>query len=1009
MSNLKYRRSLLATTMISGAIMAAAASPAFAQETQTSDDQATVEDVVVTGSRIVRQDFAAISPVTTVTSETIELTATLTVENLLNQLPSVVAGNMNTSNNAGGEEFATVDLRGLGAQRTLVLVNGERVPASSTTGVVDLNTIPASLIERVEVVTGGASAVYGSDALAGVVNFILKDNFEGAEMNVSYGSDFEGNSPEYEINGLFGGSFANGRGNLTTYASYYKREGTYQSEFDYSAVSGAVIVRPDGTYGVVDSSQEFNDARQAWIDSGQTAGSFYFYSGGSATSAWGTVYNNANNAFNVAALNGLGSNFSSYDHDCNPATPNVTYGAAGVSRNLSFNPSGALTPIANVGGCAVPDRAAGSSRYNFAPDNYLVIPAERFTISTIGHYDITDDIRLRVQLNYVNSTQQVSLAPTPATGLTVTLTPAMQSLISTNHPDLWAALQSRPNPLASFTMDRRMNEVGARTGASENNALSMLGTLTGKFTDTWDWSLTASYGLNNFTSTGENSTNRTALAQGLAGCQDLAGNALVGLLPNCVPLDIFGEGTLTDSMVNFLTVPTFATTEIREKRVAGFVRGSLFNLPAGPISAVFGAEYRESKADFRVDDMQRTGNIFGFNAIQNQAGSVDVSEVYTEVAIPLLADLPFANYVGLEAGARYSDYNTIGGVDTYKVGAEWAPVDWMKFRAMYNTAVRAPSVFELFQNGDQGFAGYTDPCASNNADAALLAFCSAQAGGYDFSNFTQANSQTEAFAFGNPNLAPEEAETTTIGLVFQPQSPVGTFRASVDYYDIEITNLVASLGAGYWINDCYGNAGSTPPTPGAEGCSRVVRDPLTGQIDYVNTSRTNLGYQRTKGYDFQLDYVIDGVDFGMPGRLRINELFTYVDSLDYDGDEYAGTSAAYIGGGIFDWKSVLSVSYDISDFTFFARWTYIPELEDIAFGSNYIDGSPTYTPSANYLDFTTRYNVSDNLQLTAFIGNVFDKTTPQIASGVPYGQANTDTQVYRTFGRTFNVSLKARF
>ncbi len=1000
MSNLKYRRSLLATTMISGAIMAAAASPAFAQETQTSDDQTRVEDVVVTGSRIVRQDFAAISPVTTVTSETIELTATLTVENLLNSLPSVVAGNMNTSNNAGGEEFATVDLRGLGAQRTLVLVNGERVPASSTTGVVDLNTIPASLIERVEVVTGGASAVYGSDALAGVVNFILKDNFEGAEMNVSYGSDFDGHSPEYEINGLFGGSFANGRGNLTTYASYYKREGTYQSEFDYSKTSAAILVAADGTYVLANSADE-------WLDLVNNQGALGTYvSGGSATPAWGTVYNDGANPFrNLSTAVGAtgNTNFQSggYDLTCDGVANTTPYNTG----NLSFDTSGALTPRAISGACAVPDRSAGSSRYNFAPDNYLVIPAERFTISTIGHYDITDDIRLRVQLNYVNSTQQVSLAPTPATGLSITLTPAMQSLISTSHPDLWAALQSRPNPLASFTMDRRMNEVGARFGESENNALAMLGTLTGKFTDTWDWSLTASYGLNNFTSTGQNSTNRTALAQGLAGCQDLSGNALVGLLPGCVPLDIFGEGTLTDAMVNFLTVPTFATTEIREKRVAGFVRGSLFNLPAGPVSAVLGAEYRESKADFRVDDMQRTGNIFGFNAVQNQAGSVDVSEVYTEVAIPLLADLPFARYVGLEAGARYSDYNTIGGVDTYKVGAEWAPVDWMKFRAMYNTAVRAPSVFELFQNGDQGFPSAVDPCrAASNPSAALLAFCSSQAGGYDFTGFVQANSQVEAFAFGNTNLQPEEAETTTIGLVFQPSSPVGTFRASVDYYDIDITNLIASLGAGYWINDCYS---SLDPT--AEGCSRVVRDPLTGQIDYVNTTRTNVGYQRTKGYDFQVDYVLDGADVGLPGRFRINELFTYVDSLDYDGTEYAGTGVAYIGGGIFDWKSVLSLSYDISDFTFFTRWTYIPELEDIGFGPNYNDGSPVYTPDANYLDFSARYNVSDNLQVTAFIGNVFDNLPVPSASGAYYGQGNIDGQTQRVFGRTFNVSLKARF
>ena len=219
------RQRLLASTIIGGAaLLALQAAPAFAQ------DATEVEGVVVTGSRIVRQDFEAISPVTTVGSEQLELTATLTVDTLLNELPQIVPGNTRTSNNAGGEDFATIDLRGLGPRRTLVLVNGERVPASSPLGVVDLNTIPASLIDRIEVVTGGASAVYGSDAISGVVNFILKDDYEGAEITATYGSSFEGKAPEVEVNALVGGNFANGRGNATAYAAYYNRESVSQSE-----------------------------------------------------------------------------------------------------------------------------------------------------------------------------------------------------------------------------------------------------------------------------------------------------------------------------------------------------------------------------------------------------------------------------------------------------------------------------------------------------------------------------------------------------------------------------------------------------------------------------------------------------------------------------------------------------------------------------------------------------------------------------------------------------------
>src|SRR5689334_11778483 len=245
------RKSLLTgASVLAAAAAAMAATPAMAQNNtsqpaaSSSDDEA----IVVTGTRLVRQDFEAISPVTTVGAEQLELTGTMTTDTLLNELPQVVPGNTRTSNNVGGEDFSTVDLRGLGPGRTLVLINGERVPASSTTGVVDINTIPAGLISRVEVVSGGASAVYGSDAMGGVVNFVLKDDYEGAELNATYGSELStGNVPQFDANLLVGGNFANGRGNMTFYADYYNRQGVFQSEYDYSRVSGAACRRPDGS------------------------------------------------------------------------------------------------------------------------------------------------------------------------------------------------------------------------------------------------------------------------------------------------------------------------------------------------------------------------------------------------------------------------------------------------------------------------------------------------------------------------------------------------------------------------------------------------------------------------------------------------------------------------------------------------------------------------------------------------------------------------------------------
>ena len=991
------RKSLLTgASVLAAAAAAIAATPAMAQDAE--DEEA----IVVTGTRLVRQDFEAISPITTVGAEQLELTATITTESLLNELPQIIPGNTRTSNNAGGEDFATVDLRGLGPNRTLVLVNGERVPASSTTGTVDINTIPASLISRIEVVTGGASAVYGSDALAGVVNFVLKDDYEGGEVSMTYGSELEtGNVAEFEINGLVGGNFANGRGNLTTYASYYNREGVLQSEYDYSRVSGAICY--DGTttgnwYFICDSAAE----AQAVING---PGFGVTIAGGSGTPAWGWITNNPGNPFtNLSTL--LPGQFGAANTDCNTATA----GVAVNTGNLSFNDAGQLTPRFTAGACGVPDRAAGSSRYNFAPDNYLVIPGERIALSTIGHYDISDTLRLNVLFNYTNSQNEVQLAPTPATGLTVTLTPAMQTLISTNHPDLWTALQSRANKLAPFVMDRRTNEVGTRNGFSENNSFFFLTSLEGSLGENWDWALSASYGQSAFNTRGLNSVNATALRQGLAGCQDSAGVTLAAALPGCVPLDIFGPGTLNrdpdgagplqaGAMTSFIRVNTFSNVKVEENRLSGYIRGDLFELPAGPIASVFGFEYRDSFAAQYNDNEQRSGNIYGFNAIQDTEGQVDVYELYTEISVPLVSEAAFAHYLGLEAGFRRSNYSSIGNVDTYKIGGEWAPTEWLRFRYVFNEATRAPNVFELFQAGDQGFPSYTDPCRDANSNGVpdpvggpTQAFCVGQCvpiGAYP--GFVANNAQVQAFAFGNPNLAPETAESTTYGFVLQPDwFPIGDFRATVDWYNIEITDVISAFGAQFYINDCYlnGNLAS---------CSRVVRTTTTGQIFSVNTSRGNQGSFTTEGIDIQLEW---SVPIG-PGQLTINELYSIIDSYQFNGAEFAGTSSAGIGGAIFDAKSVLSLTYNVGDWTLFGRWSYVPELTSQNFAH-------TTSPESSYIDVATRWNVTDNFTLTVNVDNVMDEYPPQTAEGF-FSQANTDPQLYRVLGRSFAISGRYRF
>jgi iron complex outermembrane recepter protein len=987
--NASQRRSLLTgASVLAAAAAAMTGAPAMAQDAEEE------EAIVVTGTRLVRQDFEAISPVTTVGSEQLELTATLTTESLLNELPQIVPGTTNTSNNAGGEDFATVDLRGLGlgfgAARTLILVNGERVPPSSQRGTVDISTIPASLISRIEVVTGGASAVYGSDALAGVVNFVLKDDYEGAEVTMTYGSEMEtGNAAEFEINGLVGGNFANGRGNMTAYASYYDRQAVLQSEYDYSRVSAALCY--DGgqspAYFVCDDAQEA--MANGWSVSP-------FVPGGSATPPWGTINNSATNPFaGLSAV--LPGQFAAAntDRDCDGVADGVAYDTGA----LSFDDAGNLTPINNLGFCRIPDRSIGSSRYNYAPDNFLVYPAERAAFAMSGHYDITDSLRLNLLFNYSNSRTEVQLAATPATGLTVTLTPGMEAYINANHPDLGAALDTRASPDAPFTINYRTNQVGTRDAFFENNNFYFITGLEGVLGENWDWNLSASYGQVMFNTRAINSVNRTAINQGLAACQDAAGNPLgAAALPGCTVVDMFGPGNLSQAAIDFIRVDTFNDTIIEESRVTGFVRGDLFELPAGPIASVFGFEYRDQFAGSYNDNEQRTGNIAGFNAVQDSEGQIDVYELYTEVSVPLLSEQAFAHYLGLEAGYRRSNYSTVGNVDTYKIGGEWAPTEWLRFRAMFNEATRAPNVFEVFQAGDQGFPSFVDPCNDGPNNAACIA--APGAAGINpavYPGFAQNNNQVQAFAFGNPNLDPETAETWTYGVVFTPDwFPVGDLRMSVDYYDIEITDVIAALGANFFLGQCY--VGLDPAA-----CARIVRNPSTGQVVSVNTTRSNQNALATEGYDIQFEW---SVPIG-PGQLTINELFTMVESWTLNGAEFAGTSSAAIGSAIPDYKSVLSASYNVGDWTLFGRWSYTPEL-DSSFLGNLFGFDVGQVPEASYVDVSARWNVTDNFTLTAVVENLFDDYPPQTADGI-FSQANTDPQVYRVLGRTFAVSGRYRF
>lgn len=987
--------------------LALASTPALAQVTTgaTDEDDLTADAdgsapqagaIVVTGSRIARPNLEAPSPVTVVGAEQVELTGTTTVETLLNELPQVIPGNTRVSNNSGGENFSTIDLRGLGPGRTLILLDGERLPASTTTGVTDVSQIPTGLIERIEVVTGGASAVYGSDALAGVVNFILKDDYEGVELTGQYGVSEDGTGNQYTVSGLVGGNFADGRGNFTFYGSWTDRDSVSQRRYDYSEISAAIwlpVEDATGQYGI-----PYVVNRPSDIQNTPGYSQFPVVGGGSATPPWGWIANDASNPFRgLGALlpNTFGA--GTYDTNCDGVANTTPYN----SGNLSFNDAGQLTPRNASGLCNIPLRSIGSSRYNYGPENYLITPYDRLSLTVKGSYEFSDDTRLKVYSSYTNANQQVALAPTPAGFSTAITVPGDSPLIPA---DLRAALDSRPNPNGSFILNRRFFETGPRIGDFTTDSKNLRAILEHDFSDNWAVNFVGSFGRVDNKVRNQGNIRRSAVEQGLAGCPSGSG-------PGCVPIDLFGPGTLDADMLSFVALTTTDTESFEQLRVATNLTGSLFELPGGPLGVAVGAEYRKDTGQSFVDDAKRTGDIIGFNAQGSIAGSINVKEVYGEFRAPIM---PFFT-VG--AGARYSDYSSVGGLFNWKAEAELAPTYWIKARASYNRAARAPNVFELFRNGDQGFPSYTDPCnASNNSRD--TAFCVAQGVPAGLiATFQQGNSQTEALAFGNPNLSEEKAETWTAGIVLTPDSIFGadvTFTA--DYYNIKLTNRVAGLGAGFFISDCYTNQT-------ASSCARISRNSVTGQIDTVNTTVNNSSTPlTTAGVDVGLDVRFPA--FG--GEMFLSDVLTFVDKYEIGTTDFVDTAFSGIGGVTPEWKNALTAGWRNETLTAQVRyiWTrggrqnfpgadldglYPYDLNDPNFTSLY-DQFPDRIPDLNLVNLSLRWQATERFELTTIVNNLLDKYPPQTTTGI-FEQSNTNISFYDAYalGRTWTVQARVKF
>src|SRR5688572_9211318 len=636
--------SAAATTVVAGSVMA-------------QDQEAGVtETVVVTGTRLSRPDLESNSPLSTVSADEIRLQGSVNVEEVLLDLPQTVPGISSTTNN-GGDGTTTVNLRGLGSQRTLVLVDGKRFIPSDQGGAADLNALPVSLIERIDVVTGGASAVYGSDAMAGVVNMIMKKNFQGIQLDTQYGQTGESDGDQIDVNILVGNNFADGAGNVTAYAGYTQRDEIFQGDRDFSSFAVTEDAANPGT--LIEQGSPTTDV-----------GGF-----------------------------GIG----------NPALDIDGDGVVGVDAN------GNLTDPLQY--------------YNFAPVNYLQIPQERYIIGAMGNYEVNQYAEAFARVAYANNTSKTQIAASGTFYDSFDVNPENPFIPAATLDAFRAeAGVTDPDALIPVSIGKRIVELGGRRQDFERSAFQTLAGLRGDLGNSWGYEAFFQYGQTNLSTVLAGDISATRVQQSLLAEQGANGPQCVDPSGGCVPANFFTSNPLDALAAEFISLNLTAVNTTSQTVGGGSVTGDLFQIPmaTNPVGIAFGAEYREETADFRPDDNLATGNNVGFGSSPPVAGSYNVREAFVEMIVPLVEDAAFAKRLALDLGYRYSDYNNIEDkIDTYKYGLEWAPIDDIRFRGMFQRAVRAPNIQELFNPQVESADSAADPCAGAAGAGAISALCQA--------------------------------------------------------------------------------------------------------------------------------------------------------------------------------------------------------------------------------------------------------------------------------------------
>ncbi len=947
------KRLSLAVSAALGLTSMVTAGPVLAQDQQDAEESdALLEEVIVTGSRIVSTDgFGRTSPVTVVGMEDIDEFGLTRVEDFLNQLPQIEAAQNSFISN-GSTGTATIDLRGLGANRTLVLLNGRRMqPGGLYSNAPDVNQIPASMIERVEVLTGGASATYGADAVAGVVNFIMRkvdgvefsmgmsgyqhDNDNSYIQNLMDQRGFEyptGNSgldgKAYNFDLTMGGEFAGGRGNASAYITYRTNEELRQEARDYSSCA-------------------LNDPGTGC--------------GGSANAA---VPN-----FFIAPLTATGEGPNGYDYD--------------QELFLTLQPDSSLLPY------------DGTNIYNFAPVNHFMRPDDRWSGGAFVDFEINEHAIAYAELGFADDSTRAQIAESGTFFFEPYPLTLDNSIFSENFRQSLIDYFPGSEDFGVY-IGKRNVEGGPRTDILTHTSFRAVGGVRGAINDSWDYDVSYLYAQTRSESIYINDFFANNVLPTIDG--DLCAAS------GCIPYEVFTYNGVTPEAAAQLSETGKIGATTSTTVINGYVTGNLgFGLPAGDIAMVAGYEYREETFERIADLVFEKGLLLGQGGpTPSVVGDYSVDELFAEANIPLLSDAPFAQNLTLDLAYRWSDYTTSGSTSTYRVGMDWQAADMLRFRAGYNRAVRAPNVGELFLAQNLGLWQGVDPCAGANPElsAAQCANTGVSASQYGNISLSPA-SQYNAIYGGNPNLDPEEADTITFGVV---ADITDSMQVSVDYWDIEITDVISNINPELTVEQCAINGIL---------CDNVTRagngSLWQGQNGFVTATNLNLGEQHWEGIDLAWAWTTDGLG----GTWRFDFIGTYLMTKETT-PLPTEPSTIYDCTGLIsslcfpapEWRHTATATYDSNEWwAITGRWRFYDDV--------YYDGSADLIANDNigneqYLDVSAVFRFMDTHDLVVGVNNIFDEEPPLIGGSLATN-ANTVSGFWDTLGRYMFANVTFRW